>query len=235
MAAAQAFGPAVRSFHFPNPHMAEALRYSAEDFRRRVNERLVHNGEAVGDHLLNPEIADLLLNIERRAAAVLVPVIHRVPEATILFTERTGGLRAHAGQISFPGGRIDPEDSSPEAAALREASEEIGLKPEFIETVGRAPDYLTGSGYHVAVVVALVRPGFELSLNSDEVADVFEVPLSFLMDPDNHQKGTRLWHGAQRSFFEMPFESRHIWGITAGIVRILYERLYADTAARSQE
>jgi 8-oxo-dGTP pyrophosphatase MutT (NUDIX family) len=211
--------------------MADPRLYSAEDFRRRVAARLVHNGEAVGDHVLNPEIADLLLKIERQAAAVLVPIIHREPEATILFTERTGGLRAHAGQISFPGGRIDPEDAGPEAAALREADEEIGLKPEFIETVGRAPDYLTGSGYHLAVVVALVRPGFELSLNAAEVADVFEVPLSFLMNPANHRQGTRLWHGAQRSFFEMPFESRHIWGITAGIIRILYERLYADLAA----
>ena len=213
--------------------MADPHRFSAEDFRRRVAARLIHNGEAVGDHTINPEIADVLLNMERREAAVLVPVIHREPEATVLFTERTGGLRAHAGQISFPGGRVDPEDAGPEAAALREAGEEIGLLPEFVETVGRAPDYLTGSGYHVAVVVALVRPGFELILNPAEVADVFEVPLSFLMDPANHRTGTRLWRGAQRSFFEMPFENRNIWGITAGIVRILYERLYAEPAMRT--
>jgi len=208
--------------------VADPRPYSAEDFRRRVAARLEHNGEAVGDHVFNPELADVLLAMERRAAAVLVPVIHREPEATVLFTERTGGLRAHAGQISFPGGRVDPEDSGPEAAALREAGEEIGLLPEFVETVGRAPDYLTGSGYHVAVVVALVRPGFELAINPAEVADVFEVPLSFLMDPANHRQGSRLWHGAQRSFFEMPFENRNIWGITAGIVRILYERLYRE-------
>jgi 8-oxo-dGTP pyrophosphatase MutT (NUDIX family) len=213
--------------------MAEPRRYSAEDFRRRVATRLSPDEEAVGDHLFNPDLADLLLKVARRPAAVLVPVIHREPEATVLFTERTGGLRSHAGQISFPGGRIDPEDAGPEAAALREAGEEIGLKPEFVETVGRAPDYLTGSGYHVAVVVALVRPGFELQLNPAEVADAFEVPLSFLMDPANHRHGSRLWRGAERRFFEMPFENRNIWGITAGIVRILYERLYAERAARA--
>lgn len=208
--------------------MAEIRRFSADDFRHRVAGRLSGDSEAMGDHSFNPEIADELLNMVRTPAAVLVPVIHREPEATMLFTERTGGLRAHAGQIAFPGGRIDPEDMSTEAAALREAGEEIGLEPQFVETVGRAPDYLTGSGYHVAVVVALVRPGFELKLNAAEVADVFEVPLSFLMDPANHRRGSRIWKGAQRHFFEMPFGDRHIWGITAGIVRILYERLYAD-------
>jgi 8-oxo-dGTP pyrophosphatase MutT (NUDIX family) len=212
--------------------VAEPRPYSAEDFRRRVSERLIHAGEAVGDHSFNPEIADMLLNMERRPAAVLVPVIHREPEATVLFTERTGGLRSHAGQISFPGGRIDADDAGPEAAALREAGEEIGLQPEFVETVGRAPDYLTGSGYHVAVVVALVRPNFGLQINPAEVADVFEVPLSFLMDEANHRRGSRIWNGATRTFFEMPFGERHIWGITAGIVRILYERLYADPIAR---
>jgi 8-oxo-dGTP pyrophosphatase MutT (NUDIX family) len=159
-----------------------------------------------------------------------VPVIHREPEATLLFTERNGGLRSHAGQISFPGGRIDPTDAGPVEAALREADEEIGLKPEFIETVGRGPDYLTGSGYHVALVIAVVSSGFTLKLNPAEVADVFEVPLSFLMDPANHKKGSRIWNGARRSFFEMPFGDRHIWGITAGIVRVLYERLYSEDA-----
>jgi len=209
--------------------VAEPQIFSAEDFRRRAAERLSREPEPhVGDHVFNPEIADLLLNLERRPAAVLVPVIHREPEATLLFTERTHGLRSHAGQISFPGGRIDPEDAGPEAAALREAEEEIGLKQEFIETIGRGPDYLTGSGYHVALVIAVVRPGFKLRLNPDEVADAFEVPLSFLMDPANHRKGSRIWNGARRSFFEMPFKNRHIWGITAGIVRVLYERLYAD-------
>ena len=101
---------------------------------------------------------------------------------------------------------------------MREAEEEIGLRPQFVEMLCRAPDYLTGSGYHVTPVVAIVRPGFELRLNPHEVADAFEVPLAFLMNPANHRTGSRIWNGARRNFFEMPYEDRHIWGITAGIV-----------------
>jgi 8-oxo-dGTP pyrophosphatase MutT (NUDIX family) len=209
--------------------MAEPRPFSAEDFRRRATERLLPGPMPhAGDHVINPEIADMFLKIERRPAAVLIPVIHREPEATVLFTVRTERLTAHAGQISFPGGRIDSVDSGPEAAALREAEEEIGLRPEFIETVGRGPDYLTGSGYHVALVIAVVRSGFALALNPHEVADVFEVPLSFLMDPKNHRMGSRVWNGASRSFFEIDYGERRIWGITAGMVRVLYECLYAE-------
>lgn len=213
--------------------MPEPRPFSAEDFRRRVEERLSPDrGEAMGDHTFNPEIAEMLMRMERREAAVLVPVVHHEPQATVLFTERTGALRSHAGQVAFPGGRVDPEDASAEAAALREADEEIGLKAQFVETLCRAPDYLTGSGYHVTPVVAIVRPGFDLKLNPDEVADAFEVPLAFLMDPANHRTGSRIWNGAQRYFFEMPYEDRQIWGITAGIVRVLYERLYGGDQPR---
>ena len=157
----------------------------------------------------------------------ITPSIRTWPSASC---RSSGGLRAHAGQIAFPGGRIDPEDAGPEAAALREAEEEIGLAPGFVETLCLGPDYLTGSGYHVAPVIAIVRPGFELRLNPAEVADAFEVPLSFLMDPANPHKGSRIWEGATRYFFEMPYGDRHIWGITAGILRVLYERLYREPA-----
>jgi len=212
--------------------LTEASPFSAEDFRRRVAARLSPDrGAATGDHSFNPELADTLLQMDRRPAAVLVPVIHREPEVTLLLTERTADLRSHAGQIAFPGGRIDPDDAGPEAAALREAQEEIGLDPQFVETLCLAPDYLTGSGYHVTPVVAIIRPDFRLRLNPAEVADAFEVPLSFLMDPANHHKNNRPWQGRNRTIFEMPFEDRPIWGITAGILRILYERLYSDAEA----
>ena len=215
--------------------LAEARLYSAEDFRRRVVERLQPDrGDATGDHAFNPEIADRFLRIERRPAAVLVPVVQREPEATLLLTERTSGMRSHGGQIAFPGGRIDPEDAGPEAAALREAEEEIGLTADFVETLCLGPDYLTGSGYHVAPVIAVVRPGFDLRVNPAEVADVFEVPLSFLMDPANHHRGSRVWEGATRYFFEMTYGDRYIWGITAGILRVLYERLYREPAEAAE-
>ena len=165
---------------------------------------------------------------------MLVPVIHREPEATLLFTERTGGLaRRMPGRSPFPAAasiRRMPARRRRRCArpARRSASTQNSSR-----RVGRGPDYLTGSGYHVALVVAVVRPGFSLTLNPAEVADAFEVPLSFLMDPANHRTGSRIWNGASRTFFEMPFENRHIWGITAGIVRILYERLYADPTTRA--
>lgn len=172
----------------------------------------------------------MFLRIERRPAAVLIPVIGREPEATVLLTVRTAEMRSHAGEIAFPGGRVDPDDGSPETAALREAEEEIGLSREFVQVLRRGPDYLTGSGYHVALVLALVRPGFQLRLNPGEVADVFETPLSFLMDPANHRRGSRVWQGVNRHFLEMPFGERRIWGVTAGILRVLYERLYMERA-----
>jgi 8-oxo-dGTP pyrophosphatase MutT (NUDIX family) len=182
--------------------------------------------DPVGDHTFNPDIAELFAGIEMRPAAVLVPVIDRAPEATLLLTVRADGLSSHGGQIAFPGGRIDAADGGPEAAALREAEEEIGLDPRQVQTLCRAPDYLTGSGFRVSPVLGIVAPGFTLQPNPREVADVFEVPLGFVMDPTNHRRGSRLWRGATRHYFEMPFKDRYIWGITAGILRVLYERLY---------
>jgi 8-oxo-dGTP pyrophosphatase MutT (NUDIX family) len=202
--------------------------FSAEDFRRRAERLLRHgSGYVAGDHSHNPDLAEVLAAIERRPAAVLVPVIARQPGATLLLTLRTDHLAAHAGQVAFPGGKID-EGESAEAAALREAEEEVGIEPGRIDVIGRAPDYLTASGFHITPVLALVRPGFRLRLNASEVAEAFEVPLAFLMDPANHRKSRRLWQGATRYYFEMPYQDRYIWGVTAGIVRMLYEQLYGD-------
>lgn len=162
-----------------------------------------------------------------REAAVLVPIVARAEEASILLTTRSAALRKHSGQIAFPGGAVDPGDGSPEAAALREAEEEIGLTPNFVETLGRLPSYLSSTGYRVVPVLSIVRPGFGLKLNPDEVDDAFEVPLAFLMDAANHRLESREWRGAARTFYTMPFGDRYIWGVTAGILRSLYERYYA--------
>ncbi|HSG94952.1 MAG TPA: CoA pyrophosphatase [Afifellaceae bacterium] len=203
--------------------------YSADDFRRRVSARLP-DGDAqnYGDHRFNPGLEDFFKNIKRQPAAVLVPVIAHRHEVTVLLTERTHDLPSHPGQIAFPGGKVDAGDENVEAAALREAEEEIGLSRSHVEVLGRAPDYLTGSGFHIAPVLGLVSPGAALTLNPGEVADAFEVPLSFLMNPANHHRGSRIWQGVERTFFEMPYQDRYIWGVTAGILRVLYEQLYGD-------
>lgn len=209
--------------------MSEAV-FTAEDFRRRALAQVAPLDQAWrehGDHVLN---RDSILEIEQlnlRDAAVLVAVIDDPDEARVILTKRTDKLRKHAGQIAFPGGGIDEADSSPEEAALREAEEEIGLDRRFVETVGRLPQYLAGTGFRIQPVLAVVQPGFEITPNPDEVESVFEVPLSFLMDPENHQRDSRVWKGVVRHFYVMPYRERHIWGITAGIIRTLYERLYA--------
>ena len=165
--------------------------------------------------------------LKLKDAAVLVPGVDDGDEAKVILTQRTATLRKHSGQIAFPGGAIDPEDGSPERAAVREAQEEIGLDPRFVEPLARLPDYYAGTGFRITPVLAVVRRGFELELNPTEVADVFEVPLSFLMNEANHQRGSRMLDGAERQFYLMPYQNRNIWGITAGILRTLYERLYA--------
>ena len=160
-------------------------------------------------------------------AAVLVPVVMRPSGLTVLLTQRTADLPSHAGQIAFPGGKVDADDDGALAAALREAEEEIGLSRAFVEPLGFLDAYRTVTGFAVAPAVALVREGFELTLNAREVADAFEVPLAFLLDPANHQRQSREWKGARRYFYAMPYEGRFIWGATAGMIRNLYERLAA--------
>ena len=183
-----------------------------------------------GDHSLEPALQVMADMRPIRPAAVLIPVIDR-PEPTVILTLRTTSLSSHAGQIAFPGGRIDPEDESPIAAALREAEEEIGLDRAHVEPLGYLDLYLSGTGFRIMPTVARVTPGFELRLNHAEVEDAFEVPLAFVMGPENHQRHSREWRGMMRTYYAMPFGDRYIWGVTAGILRNLYERLYLDENA----
>jgi 8-oxo-dGTP pyrophosphatase MutT (NUDIX family) len=160
-------------------------------------------------------------------AAVLIPLLLKPEGLSVLLTQRTNHLRDHAGQISFPGGRMDPEDASPSETALRESEEEIGLQRSQVKIIGHLPEYLTVSGYSVTPIVGLVKPQAEYVLDAFEVADIFEVPLDFLMNPENHQ--IRVWESEQgrRRFYSMPYEGRFIWGATAGMLRNLYHLLKA--------
>jgi len=158
-------------------------------------------------------------------ASVLVPIVTHGAGLTVLFTQRTAHLRAHSGQVSFPGGRAEPEDASPEFTALRETQEEIGLPPERVEVLARMPEYLTRTGYRVTPVVGLVVPPFELVPDPREVEEVFEVPLAFLLDPANHQRETRELAGKTVGFWVMQYERHRIWGATAGMLMNLYRML----------
>ena len=160
-----------------------------------------------------------------RPAAVLIPVVDR-PAPSVILTQRTSHLPNHPGQIAFPGGSIDSGDATPRAAALREAQEEIGLDPRLVEEIGSLDLYLTFSGYRILPLVGRVSPDYSLTLNTHEVEDAFEVPLAFLMDAQNHALHSREWKGHMRRFYVMPYEDRYIWGVTAGILRNLYERIY---------
>jgi 8-oxo-dGTP pyrophosphatase MutT (NUDIX family) len=159
-----------------------------------------------------------------RPAAVLIAVVDH-PQPTVLLTQRAAHLHDHAGQISFPGGKIDPQDASPLDAALREAWEEIGLAREFVDPIGYLDLYGTGFGFRILPTVARIRPGFSLRISEDEVDDAFEVPLAFLMDAANHQVHNKEFRGIMRSYYAMPFEQHYIWGATAGMLRVLYERI----------
>lgn len=179
-----------------------------------------------------PELRDEIRFTDRAAmhAAVLMPIVMR-ERPTVLLTERTAHLSSHSGQIAFPGGKADLQDSGPAATALREAQEEVGLAADFVEVLGTLPHYTTGSAYIITPVVALVRPEFIPAPNPFEVADVFEVPLAFLMNPANHQRHAFEWEGVRREWFSMPYADpvaeRYIWGATAGMLRNLYRFLSA--------
>jgi 8-oxo-dGTP pyrophosphatase MutT (NUDIX family) len=213
---------------------AEPHRIGSADFFDRARARLRFD---VPPGLFDPNIipesgdpgTDRMLEIIAREqpirpAAVLIGVVEH-PEPTVLLTKRAGHLADHAGQIAFPGGKIDATDASPLDAALREAWEEVGLERTFIDPIGYLDLYGTGFGFRILPTVARVQPGFSLDINRSEVDDAFEVPLAFLMDPANHQLHSKEFRGMERTYYAMPYAERYIWGATAGILRILYERI----------
>jgi 8-oxo-dGTP pyrophosphatase MutT (NUDIX family) len=168
-----------------------------------------------------PQEADL------RECAVLVPVIMRRPQATILLTRRTAHLKSHAGQIAFPGGKVEPEDRTPVETALREAWEEISLDARLVRPLSLLDAHRTGTGFRILPVLALVDASYRAVPNPSEVDDVFEIPLAFLMSAENHERHYAEWKGQRRLFYAMTYGDRFVWGATAAILRTLYERLYA--------
>lgn len=180
------------------------------------------------DDDLNPEARIIPPGVEPRPAAVLVPLVARPEGLTLLLTQRTAHLARHPGQVAFPGGKVDEADADVVAAALRETEEETGIARAFVEPLGYLDTYLTGTSYRIVPVVALLREGFTVSPHDGEVADVFEVPLAFLMNPAHHLRHAREWQGRQRFYYAMPFGERYIWGATAGMIRNLYMLMYAE-------
>ena len=181
-----------------------------------------------GDHRLNEPLTGetACLPVAARPAAVLAPIVARDDGLSLLLTQRASHLSDHSSQIAFPGGKIEP-DESPLDAALREAEEEIGLSRTRVKILGCLDPYQTSTGFRVFPIVGLIQPPLDLSVNALEVADVFETPLSFLMNKANHQRHFREWMGQRRQFYAMPYENRYIWGATAGMIRNLFERLYS--------
>lgn len=184
-----------------------------------------------GDHDLNPPDANVWVEPEERpslrAAAVLVPVIEHAHGPHVLLTRRADHLGTHSGQVAFPGGKIDPGETAAEAA-LREAEEEVGLARAHVSVAGYLDAYETGTGFRILPVVAFVTPGFSLTISPHEVAEAFEVPLDFLMDPGNHQRHSAVWRGKRREYYAMPYNGHYIWGATAGMLKNMYDRLYGD-------
>lgn len=206
----------------PSPSLS-----SVGDFRARVSQLGVpDHADETGDYQFNKDVEEAIRDHAKKQAAVLIGVRDVGGEAQVTLTQRTASLRTHSGQIAFPGGRVDATDDGPVAAALRECEEETGIGKDYIEVLGQLPDYLSGSGFRIRPVIAQFHPGYVVEPNPDEVERLFDVPLGFLMDQANHTLASRAWNGKQRYYYEMPFGDRYIWGVTAGIIRVLYERLY---------
>jgi 8-oxo-dGTP pyrophosphatase MutT (NUDIX family) len=193
----------------------------------QIIERLARQPDDIppirGDHDLNPGMTP---GRDLTPAAVLVGLVNRPEGLAVLLTQRTDHLHHHPGQISFPGGHMDPCDNTPEDTALRETEEEVGLHRRHIKPIGRLGEYVTRTGFSITPVVAIIEPPFEIKPDSFEVDEVFEVPLAFLLDPANHQRHSRDVGGQRREFHAMPYEDYYIWGATAGMLINLYEVLH---------
>jgi 8-oxo-dGTP pyrophosphatase MutT (NUDIX family) len=215
-------------------HQETTAALSSAEFFRRTRARLsldvpfgLNDPNVIpkrGDHDADPVMEKIATVRPIRPAAVLVPIIAR-EQPMVLLTKRAAHLRDHSGQISFPGGKIETADGSPAAAALREAEEEIGLARGAVTPIGYLDVYMTTLGYRIVPVIAELAPGFKLTLNKNEVDEAFEVPLTFVMDQANHQRHSREWQGMTRHYYAIPYGERYIWGVTAGILRNLYDRV----------
>lgn len=199
------------------------LSLTVEELRRRFAAAAPAAETLYGDEGTRPGRETLT------PASVLIPIVVRGEAGgsglTVIFTQRAAHLKDHSGQISFPGGRVAAGDPSPEATALRESHEEIGLDSTRVEILGRLPEYHTRTGYRITPVVGVVAPPFELRADASEVDEIFEVPLAFLLDPANHQRQSLEWQGELRWFFAMNYSGRTIWGATAGMLVNLYRHL----------
>jgi len=215
--------------------MDTAAKLSSAEFLARARTRLTLdvpvglNDASIrptrGDHDVDPVMLKIAQVRPIRPAAVLVPIVD-YPEPTVLLTQRAQHLPNHPGQISFPGGKIEKTDAGPLEAALRETEEEIGLDRGQIEPLGFLDVYMTTLGFRIVPVIARIKPGFTLKLSTSEVDNTFEVPLAFLMDQANFQRHARDWDGLTRHYYAITFAERYIWGVTAGILRNLHERIY---------
>lgn len=198
-----------------------------DDFIERAKKRLdpvegVRKLQEFGDHdWIKPEDEHKI-----KPAAVLIGIINRQSKSSVLLTERPNSMSTHAGQVAFPGGKVEPSDIDANSAALREAHEEVGVIPSSVNLIARLGDYVTGTKFRVTPILGTLPDDFVAIPDKKEVASVFEVPLEFLMNPNNHHKKQAMYKGKLRHYFEMPYCNYRIWGVTAGIIRSLYETLY---------
>ena len=209
--------------------VAARLAVSARGTVRRSQDAAALNQR--GDHSMNP---GLFPKRPLVPAAVLVGLVDHADGLTILLTLRTPHLADHGGQISFPGGRVEPSDADEKAAALREANEEVGIDPATVEILGRLDTYVTRTGFRVEPVVGLVKPPLQLHPDPHEVAEIFEVPLDFLIDPANRRRDSRIFEGSERFFWAIPFQNRYIWGATAGMLVNLADVLWAPAGGMGE-